>query len=167
MTRIHLSQIETPDQINAVRDLVREFFDFALTQDPDAGKAHAFDGLEDQLAALPGMFAPPSGGFLLATVGEAPAGCVAFFGHDAQICEVKRMYVRPEFRGLHLGETLISNLISMARTQGYQKIILDTFHTLKAAQHLYEKAGFTFVPPRITLPPEHEGKVVFMEMTLT
>ena len=166
MPHIDITQITTTQQIDAARALVRDLFAFSLTQDPNAGEAHAFAGLEDQLAQLPGIYAPPTGGFLLATVDGAPAGCVAFFGHDTALCEVKRMYVKPEFRGLQIGEKMISDLLSAVKTQGYIKVILDTFHTFKAAQHIYEKAGFSYVPPRITLPPEHEGKVVFMEMTL-
>ncbi|MEL7259308.1 MAG: GNAT family N-acetyltransferase [Pseudomonadota bacterium] len=166
MTQVQISQIRTRDQIEAVQSLVRELFAFSLTQDPNAGSAHAFAGLEDQLAQLPGIYAPPTGGFLLASVEGKPAGCVAFFGHDDTTCEIKRMYVRPEFRGLQLGERMITELLLRARAQGYTKVILDTFHTFKAAQRIYEKAGFVFVPPRIALPPEHEGKVVFMEMAL-
>ncbi len=166
MPLITIKQIETRSEIDAVRDLVRDLFAFSLTQDPNAGEAHAFTGLEDQLAQLPGIYAPPTGGFLLASVEEKPAGCVAFFGHDAMLCEIKRMYVRPEFRGLQLGDKMIAKLLSMVRAQGYSKVILDTFHTFKAAQRLYEKVGFTYVPPRIDLAPEHEGKVVFMEMEL-
>lgn len=166
MPDIRISQIETPWQIDAVRHLVRDFFAFCLTQDPNAGSAHAFAGLEDQLAALPGEFAPPTGGFLLVTVDDAPAGCVAFFGHDATLCEIKRMYVQPAYRGLQLGDKLVADLLNRARAQGYQKIILDTFHTFTSAQRLYAKAGFQTVPPRLSLPPEHEGKVVFMEMEL-
>ncbi len=167
MVQVHIAQIENPQEIEAARALVRDLFAFSLTQDPNAGQAHAFAGLEEQLAQLPGIYAPPTGGFLLTRVDDAPAGCVAFFGHDEKTCEIKRMYVRPEFRGLQLGDKMIAELLARVRAQGYTKVILDTFHTFKAAQHIYEKAGFSYVSPRITLPPEHEGKVVFMEMALS
>lgn len=166
MTTISIEQIETTEQIDAVRFLVREFVAFAQTQHPGAKSARAFEGLEEQLAALPGKFGPPGGAFLLATVDGAAAGCVAFFDHGGSICEVKRMYVRPEFRGLHLGEKLTGELIKRAGDQGFHKIVLDTFHTLKAAQHLYAKAGFTVTEPTFDLPVDIRDKVVFMELEL-
>ncbi len=166
MATISISQIETAEQIDAVRALVREFTDFAFKLDPGAKNTYAFKGLEEQLAALPGIFAPPDGAFLLVTVDGAPAGCVAFFGHGDGICEVKRMYVRPKFRGLQLGEKLTQSLIKQARSQGYRKMVLSTFYKLKAAQHLYSKAGFLVCAPTVDLPAQYEDKVVFMELVL-
>ena len=163
---ISIDQIETDEQIKAVRALVREFTDFAFTMDPEAKNAHAFEGLEEQLADLPGIFGPPHGAFLLASVDGAPAGCVACFGHGDGICEVKRMYVRPEFRGLKLGEKLTQSLIEWARAQGYRKMVLDTYYKLEAAQALYAKAGFSLCAPTFELPAPYQGKVVFMELYL-
>jgi putative acetyltransferase len=163
---ISIDQIETAEQIEAVRDLVREFTNFASTLDPEAMNAHAFEGLEKQLAELPGIFGPPDGAFLLATVDGVPAGCIAYFGHGNDVCEVKRMYVRPEFRGIQLGAKLTQSLIERARARGYQKMVLDTFHKLKAAQALYAKAGFALCAPTVELPAFYEGKVVFMELNL-
>lgn len=163
---ISIEQIETAEQIEAVRDLVREFTEFAVTLDPEAKNAHAFAGLEEQLANLPGKFGPPDGAFLLATVDGAPAGCVAYFSHGNGVCEVKRMYVRPGFRGLQLGVKLTQSLIERARAGGYQKIVLDTFHKLEAAQALYARAGFKVCAPTAELPAFYEGKVVFMELYL-
>ena len=163
---ISIDQIETPEQLDAVRALVREFMEFALTEDPQAKTAAAFEGLEEQLAALPGIFGPPDSAFLLATVDGAPAGCGAFFGHEGGTCEVKRMYVRPEFRGLHLGVGLIEALIARARTLGYRRMMLDTFHTMKTAQHIYAKVGFVELAPTRDLPEQYRDKVVFMELAL-
>lgn len=160
-------QIQTPAEIEAVRELVREFFAFALTQDPSAKNAPAFAGVEEQLAALPGMFGPPDGAFLLALVDGKPAGCVALRADAPGVCEVKRMYVRPDFRGQRIGESLVAALIETSRALGYDKIVLDTFHTFKAAQHVYCKAGFIEVPPTFDLPDHLLGKVVFMELDLT
>jgi putative acetyltransferase len=163
---ISIEQIETPEQIEAVRDLVREFTEYAKTLDPEAMKAHAFAGLEKQLADLPGMFGPPDGAFLLASVDGAPAGCIAFFSHGNGVCELKRMYVRPEFRGVQLGAKLTQSLIEQARARGYQKMVLDTYYKMEAAQSLYAKAGFTVCAPTVELPAFFKGKVVFMELTL-
>lgn len=166
MAAISIDQIETTEQIDAVRALVREFTDFAFKLDPGSKNTYAFKGLEEQLAALPGIFGPPDGAFLLVTVDGTPAGCAAFFGHGDGVCEVKRMFVRPEFRGLQLGEKLTRSLIEQARAQGYCKMVLSTFYKLKAAQHLYSKAGFLVCAPTVDLPAQYEGKVVFMERVL-
>ncbi len=151
---ISIEQIETAEQIEAVCDLVREFTDFALTLDPEAMNAHAFAWLEEQLAGLPGIFGPPDGAFLLANVDGAPAGCIAYFSHGNGVCEVKRMYVRPEFRGIQLGAKLIQSLIEQASARGYPKMVLDTYYKLKAAQSLYAKAGFTVCAPTVELPKQ-------------
>lgn len=166
MAVIAIGQIETQDEIDAVRALVRDLVAYALTQDPGAAEADAFKGLEDQLAALPGQFGPPDGAFLLATADGAPAGCVAHFSHGDGVCEMKRMYVRPEFRGLKLGEALVEALMARARAQGFRRMVLDSFHTLKPAHHLYEKAGFSFRAPPADLPEKYRGKIVFMERDL-
>ena len=97
---ISVDQIETAEQIKAARSLVREFMDYALTLDPEAKSASTFAGLDEQLANLPGIFRPPDGAFLLVTVDGSPAGCVAYFSHGNDVCEVERMYVKPEFRGM-------------------------------------------------------------------
>ena len=157
---IIIEQVETVEQTDAIRDMVREFVEYALTLDPEATNAHAFADLEQQLADLPGEFGPPTGSLLLATVDGKAAGCAAFFGHDEDVCEVKRMYVRPDYRGLHLGEKLIQSLIQRARESGYQKMVLDTFHKLKAAQSLYAKAGFVVCAPTMELPEFYQGKIV-------
>jgi len=163
---ISIDQIETTEQIEAVRSLVREFMNYALTLDPHAKSANTFAGLEEQLANLPGIFAPPDGAFLLVTVDAVPAGCVAYFGLGSDVCEVKRMYVKPEFRGMRLGEKLSQSLIERARTQGYRKIVLSTFYKLKAAQALYANAGLTVYEPTEDVPEHYADKIIFMEMEL-
>ncbi|NKB54199.1 MAG: GNAT family N-acetyltransferase [Rhizobiaceae bacterium] len=160
---ITIEQVETTDQIESVRDLVREFAEYALTLDHEAKKGHAFADLEKQLAELPGIFGPPTGALLLVSVEGRAAGCAAYFGHDAKVCEVKRMYVKPEFRGLQLGEKLVQSLIEQARLAGYQKMVLNTFYKLKAAQALYAKFGFAVCSAYIELPDHRKNEVVFME----
>lgn len=166
MAVIVIKQIETPEDIEAVRALAREFVAYAMTQDPDAQDADAFKGSEAQLAALPGMFGPPDGAFLLATVDGAPAGCVAHYSHGDGVCEMKRMYVRPQFRGLKLGQALVDALLAQARAQGFRRMALDSFHTLEAAHRLCERAGFAFCAPTVELPEKYRGKIVFMERDL-
>ena len=101
-----------------------------------------FDGFEKELAGLPGMYAAPHGRLFLARVGSRPAGCVAIKKSTETICELKRLYVRPEFRGNHLGRQLAAVALAEARVMGYRKVELDTLPELKAAQSIYRAAGF-------------------------
>lgn len=166
MPNISIVQIASETDVEAARDLVRELFDYALSIDPHAREAHAFEGLEDQLAELPGIYGPPDGAFLLARVDGDAAGCVGSFAHDSEVCEVKRMYVRPGFRGLKLGETLTAELINLAKSRGFRKMVLDSFHTMKAAHNVYASLGFEYCAPRIELPETYRGKVIFMDRAL-
>ena len=166
MTDIVIKQIQTTEQINAVRGLVYEFVDYAISLDANAKSAQPFQDVDEEMASLPGTFGPPDGAFLLATVDSSPAGCAAFFSHGNGVCELKRMYVRPEFRGLHIGDALTQSLIERAKAREFNKMVLSTFHTMKSAHRVYEKAGFEFCAPTMELPPQYQGKIVFMERDL-
>jgi putative acetyltransferase len=97
-----------------------------------------FQGFEQELAALPGEYAPPSGRLLI----EEGAGCVALRAIDDEICEMKRLFVRPEHRGSGLGKRLVVALIEEARGIGYKKMRLDTMPKMNSAQGLYAVLGF-------------------------
>ncbi|MXQ08698.1 GNAT family N-acetyltransferase [Alphaproteobacteria bacterium GH1-50] len=144
---ITIGQIETEDDFEAVRGLVREFFGFAQSVDPHAHEASGFAGLEAELASLPGICRPPSGAFLLARVDGAPMGCGASFDHGGGKVEVKRMYVRPEARGLSLGRGIVEGLLNRARALGNDRIVLSTYYKLEAAQALYARMGFSRCAP--------------------
>ena len=161
-----ITQIETAPQIEAVRALVLEWTDIALAFDPGAKSGPAFAELESELAGLPGKFGPPDGAFLLLSVDGAPAGCGALKRFDDSTCELKRMYLRPAFRGQALGEQMVAALLGSARALGYRRIVLDSWHKLDAAHHLYRKAGFVDQEPWIELPEAYRGKVVFMALDL-
>ena len=162
-----IAQISTPDQIDAVRGLVREFFIYAEMLDSEAKNASTFDGLEAELAALPGgPYGPPDGCFFLASVDGVPAGCVALRRTDAMTAEVKRMFVRPSFRGQKIGQKLVATLLSDAQAKGYRRIKLSSFHLMTNAHAIYRTAGFRDVPPPPDFPDLFRGKVVFMEMDL-
>jgi len=106
-----------------------------------------FQGFEAELAGLPGAYAPPRGRLLIAGDESRPAGCIALRPIDGETGEMKRLYVRPEFRAAHLGRRLAERLIADARAIGYRRMCLDTLPTMRSAQRLYESLGFRDIPP--------------------
>jgi len=161
-----ITQAATEDQIAGVRELIREYTAWAFTLMKDSDKAPTFQGLEAELAALPGVYVPPAGRLLLATLDGQPAGCVCLKGHDGSTCELKRLYVRPTMRGLNLGWKLVSMLMEEARRSGYRRMVLDSHASMKKAHELYRSAGFRDVSAPAEFPEEMKPFVVFMELDL-
>ena len=110
-----------------------------------------FQGFEDELKALPGDYAEPRGALLLAWVDGALAGCCALRPLDgsdySNAAEMKRLYVRPPFRGLGLGRQLTEGILDAARKSGYSCVLLDTLDDMESARALYEDLGFVEIPP--------------------
>lgn len=164
-----ITRAETPEDLDAVRGLIREFFAFAMDElEPErpegAPPPPVFAGLDAELAGLPGRFAAPKGCLLLARLDGAPAGCVAFFGQDDTTMEVKRMFVRPEARGRGVGAELVAALLTEARAAGFTRHVLSTHHKLHAAQALYRRAGFREVPCSVVSPTAMPDIEVCMEL---
>jgi putative acetyltransferase len=161
-----IGQVSTAAEIAAIGDLLREFTAWAFALDPASDVAPTFEGLEEELASLPGIYAPPAGRLLLATWDGDPVGSIALKPHDETVAELKRLYVRPSARGHAIGRHLVERLIAEARTCGYQRFVLDSYHTMTRAHALYEAAGFRSVPAPDDFPEQLKPVVVFMGMDL-
>lgn len=100
-----------------------------------------------EFASLPGKYAAPKGRVLLADRNGEIEGCIAFREVSAEICEMKRLYVRPRARGINLGRDLVTRLIDEARISGYREMRLDVMEKFLAARKLYESFGFVAAEP--------------------
>lgn len=110
-----------------------------------------FQDFESELAHLPGAYAPPRGALLTLRVDGILAGCCALRPLDttdyANACEMKRLFVQPQFRGLGLGRTLAQAILDKAHRRGYACILLDTLDDMETARALYQDLGFVEIPP--------------------
>lgn len=123
-----------------------------------------FQNFEQELATLPGDYAPPHGRLLLAEYETKLAGCVALHKWEAGICEMKRLYLRPAFRGKGLGRVLAEAIITEARNIGYQRMRLDTIEPImKDAVEMYRKLGFREIAP---YRPNPIAGAMYMELQL-
>jgi putative acetyltransferase len=123
----------------------------------------AFQDFQEELTTLPGEYAPPKGSLLLAKHENKVDGCVALRELSDGVCEMKRLYVKPQFRGLGVGKSLAEAVIEEARKIGYNRMRLDTAPSMKAARMLYASLGFKQISPYRYNPLEG---AVFMELML-
>jgi len=105
-----------------------------------------FQGFEEELATLPGKYAPPDGRLFLACCDGMPIGCIALRRFDAGSGELKRLYVQPDHRGHGVASALGATAIEAARAIGYRRVVLDTLDRMSAARKLYAAAGFREIP---------------------
>lgn len=154
MARVPASEKMTPRDV--IHDLsrpsvnslelarVRELFlEYVAWLNVDLG----FQGFDAELAGLPGAYARPDGRLLLAMHDGQASGCIALRRLDARTGEVKRLWVRPAFRGSGIGRVLGERIVAEAREAGYEKLVLDTLSTMDAAMALYRSLGFRDTAP--------------------
>lgn len=152
-----LSQAESPAQIAQARDL---FLEYAQS----LGFSLCFQNFDKELATLPGDYAPPEGRLLLAECEGQLAGCVALHKLEDGICEMKRLYLRPQFRGKGLGRVLADRIIAEARHLGYRRMRLDTVEpVMKDAVAMYRRIGFKEID---AYRPNPNPGTLYMELEL-
>ncbi len=131
-------------ELNATSDIFREYA-------TNLGFDLRFQDFEGEIANLPGDYAAPRGALLLAKVDDSIAGCCALRPLDSSdyvnAAEMKRLYVRPAFRGLGLGRQLAEAILDEARIEGYDSVLLDTLDDMEIARAMYEELGFKEIPP--------------------
>ena len=151
------SQAESPQQIAQVREL---FLEYAQS----LGFSLCFQNFDKELANLLGDYAPPEGRLLLAEYDGQLAACVSLHRLDADICEMKRLYLRPQFRGKGLGRILANRIIIEARQIGYHRMRLDTVEpVMQDAVAMYRKLGFREIEPYCKNPI---AGALYMELEL-
>jgi GNAT superfamily N-acetyltransferase len=167
---IEVSSALSQSQLEAVRGLMRAFISWHRQRHvQDLALIDAYfdaNAFEQELAGLPGIYSPPSGQLLLASVRAEAAGCVALRPIDNEYCEMKRMFVYPQFHGKGVGLALGQRLIELARQSGYRAMRLDTSIRQAEATGLYQRLGFKFIEPYYELPENLRDWLVFMELRL-
>ena len=134
-------------QLEAVKALLLEYTSMLLEQNPAAaGSCLQRQNFEGELANLAEKYGAPQGRLYLIRVDGAPAGCAAMKRLDRYRCELKRLYIRPPFRGQGLARRLVEQLLTDAREEGYEAMLLDTFPFLSQAIRLYRALGFYEIP---------------------
>ena len=153
---MEIIEAESDDNLEWVRELFGEYadtLDFGLD----------FQNFEEELANLPGDYVRPKGCLLLAIYKGQSVGCVGLRKLSEGVCEMKRLYVREQFRGLGFGRVLAEAVIEEARKIGYNYMRLDTVPSMEVARKLYVSVGFKKIGPYRYNPIEG---AVFMELRL-
>ena len=153
---ITIQKIASAEDLEEVKALFREYEKFL-------GVSLCFQNFEEELAKLPAKYAEPEGAIFLAKVNGVSAGCAALWKLDEGVCEMKRLYVKPDFQGLGLGKKLTQIIIDEAKGKGYKKMKLDTLRRLESANHLYKSLQFIETTPYNYNP---EGDVAYFEKDL-
>lgn len=151
-----LVQVNSEEHFNQIREL---FLEYAASLDFNL----CFQNFTLEISDLTSVYAKPRGCLFLALDSDKLAGCIALREINEYDCEMKRLYVRPKFRGKGLGRKLAESIILEARRIGYKRMLLDTISTMKEAIELYRSIGFSYTEPYRYNPVEG---VLFMELKL-
>ena len=144
------------DYIEEVKELIIEYIN-SLNRDL------SFQNINSELNSLKTKYSYPNGRIITAIVGDKVVACVAFYKHSSKRCEMKRLYVKKEYRNLKIGNTLVENIISLAKKDGYREMVLDTIKPLTSAINLYKKFGFQEIKPYYSNPMPD---VIYMKLDL-
>ena len=151
------AQAKSPQQIAEAREL---FLEYAQS----LGFSLCFQNFDEELAGLPGDYTPPDGRLLLAEYENQLVGCVALHKLESTVCEMKRLYLRPQFRGQGFGRSIAERIIAEARHISYRRMRLDTVEpVMKDAVAMYRKLGFEEVAP---YRPNPIAGAMYMELQL-
>lgn len=153
---VNIVEADSQERVAIVHQLFREYAD-------SLGIDLCFQNFDEELKTLPGKYVPPAGRLLLALVDNQAAGCVALRRIDDETCEMKRLFVKPMFRGKNIGKQLALNVIEQARAIGYARMLLDTLPSMKEAIKLYGSLGFAMTEPYRLNPVKG---AMFMELKL-
>ena len=151
------------DRLDEVSLLFKEYTDMIMSKSDEVREVLESQHFEDELVDLDGRYGFPSGRLYIAVDYERVAGCAGLTRNDDSYCEIKRLYVRPEYRGQHISRLLMDQIIADAKDIGYKYMRLDTFPFMSTAINLYEKYGFYYIK-KYNDNPAHNA--VFMQLNL-
>jgi GNAT superfamily N-acetyltransferase len=154
--RVRIEPARTEAEFTLARGLFEEYA-------AQLGIDLCFQGFTAELTALDKMYGPPTGCLLLAWLGDAAVGCAGVRKLSGEVCEMKRLYIRDDLRGLGTGRELVVQLLAHARELGYRKMVLDTLEGMSRARGLYASLGFRECAPYYDNPL---ARVVYMELDL-
>ncbi len=155
--------VEGYDRPDEIRELFDEYTKYLVDNSPEFAAYLEIQHYDNEVADLRSKYGRPGGRLWLACVDGKPAGCSALRRMSDTDCEYKRLYVRPEYRGLHLGRTLMEKIIADSREAGYEYGYLDTLPFLEAACRMYEEMGFEVIPAYNDSPL---ASTIFMRLKL-
>ena len=147
MMKTEVQFVSAFDDREQLVPLYEEYGALLLRANPGFGASLAQQNYDEEIMHLEEKYKPPRGGMYLVYVNKILAGCVGMKPSDEESAELKRLYVRPEFRGHNLGEQMLNRIMEDARAAGYKRLRLDTLPTLTTALSLYCRKGFQEIAP--------------------